>query len=179
MVTIIVVVVVVLIIVIIIVIIIMILTNIGYKLEGDGVFSFSQNVQHMVRCLTLHVDPVYFNHLIIIMILMMIMIIMMMTIMVRCLSFYVDPIYFNHLMMIMIFCGDNDYDDYDSFCRWWFSWGWTEFMSCDKLDQFSFPRHPSSVHCSGDHDGRNQISEVMGISWRPSSYPLKILSNLI
>ena len=60
----------------------------------------------------------------------------------------------------------------------------SEFMPCDKLNQFYFPRHPSSVHCSDDQEGRNQISEVMsgrhfediGDGY-PSSYPFPILSN--
>ena len=39
------------------------LTNIWNELECDGVLSLSQDVEHMVRRLTLHVDSVHLDHL--------------------------------------------------------------------------------------------------------------------
>ena len=41
----------------------LLLTNIWNELECDGVLSLSQDVEHMVRRLTLHVDSVHLDHL--------------------------------------------------------------------------------------------------------------------
>ena len=52
----------------------LLLTNIWNELECDGGLSLSQNVEHMVRCLTLHVDSVHLDYLVHVVTIMIIMI---------------------------------------------------------------------------------------------------------